>query len=135
MGDVVSPRASTYSVTCHEWLVHGVWTRRTLPTIWNHMCSVAAVSLQASRGKLGHVASRSAAGGISGPDRMMTHDQRDRQSHAHDVHDDDHGGQAVDGGPSADGGQRDHHEVHEEPHGDTVSDSRGDGVPDQQVEV
>src|SRR2546423_9330597 len=56
IGDVVSPRAVTYSVTCHEWLVHGVWVRRTLPTICMNMCRVAQVSLQASSGRSGHAA-------------------------------------------------------------------------------
>ena len=48
IGDVVRPRGVTYRVTCHEWLVHGVFARRILPTICVHSCSVVQVSFQAS---------------------------------------------------------------------------------------
>ena len=47
IGPVVSPRALTYSVTCQEWLSHGVCASRILPTTCVHRCSVAAVSFQA----------------------------------------------------------------------------------------
>ena len=48
IGEVVSPRAVTYSVTCQEWLIQGVWASRILPTICVHRCSVVQVSFQAS---------------------------------------------------------------------------------------
>src|SRR5258705_9546310 len=64
IGDVVNPRAVTYIVTCQEWLVHGVCARRTLPTICDHMCSVAAVSAHASSGSTGQVSSRVRAVGM-----------------------------------------------------------------------
>src|SRR4051812_7728369 len=54
IGDVVSPRAVGYSVTCQEGVIHGVRARRTLPTICVHRCSVAYVSCQASSGSAGH---------------------------------------------------------------------------------
>src|SRR5947208_7268200 len=59
IGEVVSPREVTYSVTCQEWFVHGVRVRRILPTICVHMCSVAAVSIHSAKGKDGQNFSRS----------------------------------------------------------------------------
>ena len=53
IGPVVSPRGLTYSVTCQEWLIHGVWAMRILPTICVHMCSVASVSFHGSYGRSG----------------------------------------------------------------------------------
>ncbi len=41
IGEVVRPRAVTYSATCQEWFSQGVRTSRILPTIWVHSCSVA----------------------------------------------------------------------------------------------
>src|SRR5258706_14787472 len=55
MGEVVSPRAETYSVTFHQWLTSGVVFMRILPTICVHMCSVASVSCQSSRMSSGQV--------------------------------------------------------------------------------
>src|SRR5215208_7383060 len=54
IGEVVRPREVTYSVTCHEWFVHGVSVRRILPTICVHMCSVVAVSCHSAKGSAGH---------------------------------------------------------------------------------
>src|SRR2546427_10242278 len=54
IGEVVSPREVTYSVTCQEWFVHGVWVRRILPTICVHMCRVMAVSFHSANGREGH---------------------------------------------------------------------------------
>src|SRR6516164_11419075 len=53
MGEVVSPRALTWSGTCHQWFMYGLNANRTLPTIWVHMCSVARVGSQASSGSAG----------------------------------------------------------------------------------
>src|SRR5262249_15342194 len=55
--EVVSPRAVTYSGTCQEWFVQGVWTSRTLPTTCVQRCSVAQVSRQSSKGSGGHTSS------------------------------------------------------------------------------
>src|SRR6266550_9081460 len=49
MGEVVRPRAETYSVTFHQWLTSGVCFMRILPTICVHMCTVASVSCHSSR--------------------------------------------------------------------------------------
>src|SRR5207249_4267830 len=54
IGEVVSPREVTYSVTCQEWFVHGVRVRRILPTICVHMCRVMAVSFHSAKGRAGH---------------------------------------------------------------------------------
>src|SRR6266576_1674156 len=53
IGEVVSPREVTYSVTCQEWFVHGVRVRRILPTICVHMCRVMAVSFHSAKGRDG----------------------------------------------------------------------------------
>src|SRR4051794_8171350 len=52
--EVVSPRGLTYSVTCHQWLIIGACARRTLPTIWLHMCRVSLVSAQSATRSCGH---------------------------------------------------------------------------------
>src|SRR6516165_7454680 len=54
IGEVVRPRAVTYSVTCQEWLVHGLSVSRILPTIWVHMRGVSAVSFHSAKGRAGH---------------------------------------------------------------------------------
>src|SRR5216117_4110309 len=54
IGEVVSPREVTYSVTCQEWFVHGVRVKRILPTICVHMCRVLAVSFHSANGRDGH---------------------------------------------------------------------------------
>src|SRR5206468_3833476 len=54
IGEVVSPREVTYSVTCQEWFVHGVRVRRILPTICVHMCRVIAVSFHSAKGRAAH---------------------------------------------------------------------------------
>ena len=41
IGEVVRPRAVTYSATCQEWFSQGERARRILPTIWVHRCSVS----------------------------------------------------------------------------------------------
>src|ERR671919_3268918 len=51
---VVTPRGETYSVTCHQWLIDGVCTMRILPTICNHMCTVAHDAAHSESGTLGH---------------------------------------------------------------------------------
>src|SRR6266513_5532841 len=53
IGEVVRPRAVTYSVTCQEWLVHGLSVKRILPTICVHMCRVMAVSFHSAKGRDG----------------------------------------------------------------------------------
>src|SRR5207247_8686470 len=53
IGEVVSPREVTYSVTCQEWFVHGLRVRRILPTICVHMCRVMAVSFHSAKGRDG----------------------------------------------------------------------------------
>src|SRR5882724_4375087 len=53
IGVVVRPRAVRYRGTCQEWLTHGVCTRRILPTIWVHRCSVACVSRHSSYANAG----------------------------------------------------------------------------------
>src|SRR2546430_10901782 len=50
IGEVVRPRAVTYSVTCQEWFVHGLSVSRILPTICVHMCRVMAVSFHSAKG-------------------------------------------------------------------------------------
>src|SRR6476620_7483699 len=54
IGDVVRPRAVTYSGTCHQWLSGGARASRTLPTIWSHMCRVEIVGSQSRHGSSGH---------------------------------------------------------------------------------
>src|SRR6266550_7082037 len=49
MGEVVSPRAETYSVTFHQWFTSGVSFMRIFPTICSHICTVARVSCHSSR--------------------------------------------------------------------------------------
>ena len=46
MSEVVSPRAVTYSGTCHQWFSGGSSARRTLPTIWVHRCTASRVESQ-----------------------------------------------------------------------------------------
>src|SRR5437773_1527735 len=58
MGVVVSPRAVTYSATCHQWFCLGASASRVLPTICIHMCSVSRVSRHSESGRLGHVMTR-----------------------------------------------------------------------------
>src|SRR6058998_1295849 len=53
IGEVVSPREVTYSVTCQEWFVHGVSVRRIFPTICVHMCRVMAVSFHSAKDRDG----------------------------------------------------------------------------------
>src|ERR1700747_1881880 len=53
IGEVVSPREVTYSVTCQEWLIHGLSVSRILPTICVHMCRVTAVSFHSAKGRDG----------------------------------------------------------------------------------
>src|SRR5215471_782736 len=53
MAGVVSPCGVTYRATCHQWLRKGESSRRTLPTICVHMCSVWQVSRHASYGSAG----------------------------------------------------------------------------------
>ena len=53
IGEVVRPRAVTYSGTCHQWLSGGASAIRTLPTIWTHMCSVDMVGSQSRHGSSG----------------------------------------------------------------------------------
>src|SRR5438477_9674797 len=55
MGEVVNPRAETYSVTFHQWFTSGVCFMRILPTICVHMCTVASVSCHSSRMSSGQV--------------------------------------------------------------------------------
>ena len=55
MGDVVSPRAVTYSGTFHQWLTSGARLRRILPTICVHMCSVNSVSFHEAYGSSGRL--------------------------------------------------------------------------------
>ena len=54
IGEVVMPRAVTYSGTCHQWLSGGARASRTLPTIWTHMCRVESVGSQSRQGSSGH---------------------------------------------------------------------------------
>src|SRR6266513_4073048 len=54
IGEVVSPREVTYSVTCQEWFVHGLSVSRILPTSCVHMCRVMAVSFHSAKGREGH---------------------------------------------------------------------------------
>ena len=54
IGDVVRPRAVTYSGTCHQWLSGGARASRTFPTIWSHRCSVEIVGSQSRHGSSGH---------------------------------------------------------------------------------
>src|SRR5829696_1798492 len=61
MSDVVSPRAETYSGTCHQWFTAGSRARRTLPTTWVHMWRVSRVSA--------HVASVNSGQGLGAPGR------------------------------------------------------------------
>src|SRR5262245_62406513 len=70
IGEVVSPRTVTYSVTCQEWFIQGPCASRTLPTICVQRCKVAHVSLHASSGRLGQasfIASPRFHGHGSGP--------------------------------------------------------------------
>jgi hypothetical protein len=53
MGDVVSPRAVTENVTCHQWFTKGLNSILTFPTICVHMCRVSSVSFHASYGNKG----------------------------------------------------------------------------------
>ena len=53
MGVVVSPRAVTYSATCHQWFSRGASASRVLPTICIHMCSVSCVSRHSASGRRG----------------------------------------------------------------------------------
>ncbi len=53
MSDVVSPRADTYSGTCHQWFSGGSSARRTLPTIWVHRCTASRVESQPARVRSG----------------------------------------------------------------------------------
>src|SRR6516164_6797964 len=64
MGEVVSPRALTWSGTCHQWFMYGLNANRILPTIWVHMCSVARVGSQASSGSAGQCGSCSVMLGL-----------------------------------------------------------------------
>src|ERR1017187_6197929 len=59
MGEVVSPLELTYSGTCHQWFTCGERARRTLPTIWVHICNVSQVSAQAERGSKGQASGES----------------------------------------------------------------------------
>src|SRR2546430_2186199 len=56
MGEVVRPRAVTYSATCQEWFSQGARASRILPMIWVHNCNVAQVSRHAAVGGSGHEA-------------------------------------------------------------------------------
>src|SRR6201996_7775778 len=53
IGIVVSPRAVGYSVTFQHWFSAGVSAMRILPTICNHICSVAQLSAHALYGSSG----------------------------------------------------------------------------------
>jgi hypothetical protein len=53
MGEVVRPRAETYSGTCHQWFTRGASSIRTFPSTCVHMCSVSRVSSHASSGSSG----------------------------------------------------------------------------------
>src|SRR3954451_9051892 len=57
INDVVSPRGVTYSVTFHQWLVIGVDSIRTLPTICVHNCKVSRVPCHSASGSAGHTPS------------------------------------------------------------------------------
>ena len=53
IGPVVTPRALTRRVTCHQWLSGGVSAMRTLPTIWHQRWSVSFVGRHSSKGRGG----------------------------------------------------------------------------------
>src|SRR5919106_1123142 len=55
MRRVVSPRVSTYSVTCHQWLRGGTVAIRILPTIWQYRCKVSFVARQSARWSSGSI--------------------------------------------------------------------------------
>ena len=57
ISDVVRPRGVTYSGTFHQWLISGVDSIRTLPTICVHNCKVSRVPCQSASGNAGHTAS------------------------------------------------------------------------------
>jgi hypothetical protein len=54
MAPVVNPRGLTYKVTCHQWLINGMFAKRILPTICVHMCRVSRVGVQSSTRSDGH---------------------------------------------------------------------------------
>src|SRR4051812_29852262 len=54
IAEVVSPRAETYSGTCHQWFSAGESAIRTLPTTCVHRCSVSRVGSHASSSSAGH---------------------------------------------------------------------------------
>src|ERR1051325_173072 len=56
IGDVPSPRAVTYSATCHQRFCIGARARRVLPAICSQRCSVVWVSAQSFNGSWGHIA-------------------------------------------------------------------------------
>src|SRR5258708_13991189 len=43
-----------YNGACHQWLIYGLSSSRTFPTICVHICSVSHVSFHASYGNAGH---------------------------------------------------------------------------------
>ena len=53
IGPVVTPRALTRRVTCHQWLSGGVSVMRTLPTIWHQRWRVSFVGRHSSSGSGG----------------------------------------------------------------------------------
>src|SRR5919106_5097982 len=72
MRRVVSPRVSTYSVTCHQWLRGGTVAIRILPTIWQYRCKVSFVARQSASRSSGsierlHQAGRFVGAAVHGP--------------------------------------------------------------------
>src|ERR671919_600661 len=55
MRRVVSPRVSTYSVTCHQWLRGGTVAIRILPTTWQYRCKVSFVARQSASWSSGSI--------------------------------------------------------------------------------
>src|SRR6266481_6147101 len=67
MGEVVNPRALTYSGTSHQWFIRGLSASRTFPTICDHMWRVAYVSCQAARGSSGQRSELTGTAAFIGP--------------------------------------------------------------------